>query len=65
MIVDASGADSRFVKQAVDIVASGKFSMRAILAPALWMVGIAAVISVGRYFWRYFIIGASGTLKPR
>ena len=60
MIVDAAQVlIPRFVKQAVDIVASGKFSMRAILAPALWMVGIAAVISIGRYFWRYFIIGAS------
>lgn len=60
MIVDAAQVlIPRFVKQAVDIVASGQFSMRAILAPALWMVGIAAVISIGRYFWRYFIIGAS------
>ena len=60
MIVDAAQVlIPRFVKQAVDIVASGKFSMGAILSPALWMVGIAAVISIGRYFWRYFIIGAS------
>jgi len=60
MIVDAAQVlIPRFVKQAVDIIASGKFSMSSIMAPALWMVGIAAVISVGRYFWRYFIIGAS------
>lgn len=64
MIVDAAQVlIPRFVKQAVDIVASGKFSMSAILSPALWMVGIAFVISLGRYFWRYFIIGASRKIE--
>lgn len=64
MIVDAAQVlIPRFVRQAVDIVASGSFSMRAILEPALAMVGIAAVISVGRYFWRYFIIGASRQIE--
>ena len=53
----------RYVKRAVDLVASGEFSLRAIMAPALAMVGIAAVISAGRYLWRYFIIGASRRIE--
>ena len=64
MIVDAAQVlIPRFVKQAVDIVASGKFSLQDILEPAFWMVGIAFVISLGRYFWRYFIIGASRKIE--
>ncbi|MFZ3110104.1 MAG: ABC transporter transmembrane domain-containing protein, partial [Rectinemataceae bacterium] len=53
----------RFVKQAVDIIASGNFSLSAIIEPALWMIGIAAFISIGRFFWRYFIIGASRQIE--
>ena len=64
MVVDAAQVlIPRFVKQAVDIIASGKFSVSAIIVPALWMVGIAFVISVGRYLWRYFIIGASRQIE--
>jgi len=64
MIVDAAQVlIPRFVKQAVDIVAGGKFSLSDILEPAFWMVGIAFVISLGRYFWRYFIIGASRKIE--
>ena len=64
MIVDAAQVlIPRFVKQAVDIVASGKFTLRDIIEPAFWMVGIAFVISLGRYFWRYFIIGASRKIE--
>jgi len=64
MAVDAAQVFiPRLVKQAVNIIASGSFSMRAIIAPALGMVAIAAVISVGRYLWRYFIIGASRKIE--
>ncbi len=53
----------RFVKQAVDIVASGHFTLSAIIEPALWMMGIATFISIGRFLWRYFIIGASRQIE--
>ena len=64
LIVDAAQVlIPRFVKKAVDIIAVGNFNVSAIIAPALWMIGIAAVISLGRFFWRYFIIGASRKIE--
>ncbi|HWR11012.1 MAG TPA: ABC transporter ATP-binding protein [Rectinemataceae bacterium] len=64
MIVDAAQVlIPRFVKQAVDIIAGGNFTISRILPPALWMIGIAAIISLGRFLWRYFIIGASRKIE--
>ncbi|MCX7027004.1 MAG: ABC transporter ATP-binding protein [Spirochaetes bacterium] len=64
MVVDAAQVlIPRFIKKAVDIIAGGRFSLPAIIGPALAMVGIAAVISIGRFFWRYFIIGASRQIE--
>lgn len=53
----------RFIKEAVDIVASGNFELAMMMRPALAMVGIATLISAGRYLWRYFIIGASRQIE--
>lgn len=64
LVVDAAQVMiPRFTKIAVDLIASGLFSLTQILKPALGMVGVAAVISIGRYFWRYFIIGASRNIE--
>lgn len=64
LVVDAAQVMiPRFTKIAVDLIASGHFSLTQILKPALGMVGVAAVISIGRYFWRYFIIGASRNIE--
>lgn len=51
------------VKRAVNAIADGGFSMSAILGPALAMVLISLGVSVGRFFWRYFIIGASRRIE--
>lgn len=64
VIVDAAQVlIPRYVKQAVDTVASGRFGLEDILKPALSMVAIAFVISIGRFLWRYFIIGASRQIE--
>jgi ATP-binding cassette, subfamily B, multidrug efflux pump len=64
MIVDAFQVlIPRFVKQAVDTIATGKFLLSSLLSPILSMIAIAAVISIGRFFWRYFIIGASREIE--
>lgn len=64
IVVDAAQvAIPRFVKQVVDTISSGTFEMRDILIPVGWMIAVAAVISVGRFFWRYFIIGASRNIE--
>ncbi len=64
VVVDAAQVlIPRYVKQAVDIVASGHFKIEEILRPALSMVAVAFVISIGRFLWRYFIIGASRQIE--
>lgn len=64
VVVDAAQITiPRFIKRAVDSIASGNFTMRDILLPAFWMVVISLFISVGRFFWRYFIIGASRKIE--
>jgi len=64
LVVDAAQVMiPRFTKIAVDVIASGHFSIAQVLKPALGMIAVAAVISIGRYFWRYFIIGASRNIE--
>lgn len=64
VVVDAAQVlIPRYVKRAVDLVASGDFTIRAIMGPASAMVGIAVLISAGRFLWRYFIIGASRNIE--
>ncbi|HEY9055159.1 MAG TPA: ABC transporter ATP-binding protein [Rectinemataceae bacterium] len=53
----------RFIKRTIDLVASSSFTMKQVVPIALSMLGVAAVISIGRFFWRYFIIGASRTIE--
>lgn len=53
----------RFLKRAVDTIASGTYVFADVLKPALWMVFLAALISMGRFLWRYFIIGASRQIE--
>lgn len=64
MLVDAAQVlIPRFIKQAVDIIALGIFSMQEIWKPVLSMLGIALIISIGRFLWRLFIIGASRQIE--
>lgn len=64
VIVDAAQIFiPRLIKKAVDIIADGGYTMADVIEPALMMVGLMAFIAVGRYFWRYFIIGASRRIE--
>jgi ATP-binding cassette subfamily B protein len=64
MLVDAAQVlIPRFIKQAIDTIARGDYKIEEIARPALAMVGIAAVISVGRFLWRFFIVGASRRIE--
>lgn len=66
VVVDAAQVFiPKYVKQAVDAVASGHFHIEDILKPALSMIAIAFVISIGRFLWRYFIIGASRQIETQ
>jgi ABC-type multidrug transport system fused ATPase/permease subunit len=51
------------MRQAVDIIAAGNFTFSQVLIPALVMTGVMAVISLGRFLWRYFIHGASRRIE--
>jgi ATP-binding cassette subfamily B protein len=53
----------RLIKRAVDLIAEGGYVMADIVKPALLMVALMAFIAIGRYFWRYFIIGASRRIE--
>ncbi len=53
----------QLVRRAVDLIASGSFSLRGLTAPVLLMVGTAGLIALGRFFWRYFINGSSRRIE--
>ena len=53
----------QFIRRAVDLVSSGVFEWREIIFLALWTVGIMGLISLGRFFWRYFIHGSSQRIE--
>jgi ATP-binding cassette subfamily B protein len=53
----------QFVKRAIDLVSSGNFPWREIIILCLWMTAIMALISLGRFFWRYFISGSSRRIE--
>jgi ATP-binding cassette subfamily B protein len=53
----------QLVKRAIDLVSGGAFELSSVLGIALAMVGIAAIISAGRFLWRFFIHGASRRIE--
>jgi ATP-binding cassette subfamily B protein len=53
----------QFLRRAVDLISSGDFAWSGIISLALWMVGIMGLISLGRFFWRYFIHGSSRRIE--
>jgi len=64
IIVDAAQiAIPQFIRVAIDIISSGNFQWRQIIILSLWMIGIMAVISLGRFLWRYFISGSSRRIE--
>jgi len=55
----------QLIRRAVDTISSGAFVPRDIALIGLQMVGVAAVISIGRFLWRYFIHGASRRIETQ
>ena len=53
----------RYMKTAIDTIVSGSFQLREIVQPLLIMIALAVLISVGRFFWRYFINIASRRIE--
>ena len=49
----------QLLRRAIDTIATGSFSLSNIIPIAALMVGIAVVIAVGRFLWRYFLGVAS------
>jgi ATP-binding cassette subfamily B protein len=53
----------QFIRQAVDIASSGVFEIKEVIIPCAFMVGLMGIVSLGRFFWRYFIHGASRKIE--
>jgi len=51
------------MQTAIDRIANGSFAISDLLAPLGSMVGLALLISVGRFFWRYFITISSRRIE--
>ena len=66
IVVDAAQiAIPQFLKTAIDLINSGDFEIKQIIILALWMTGIMALVSVGRFFWRFFINGSSRRIEAQ
>ncbi len=64
IVVDASQVIiPRYIKTAIDTIVSGNFQLRALSSPLIAMVVLAIIISIGRFFWRYFITIASRRIE--
>jgi ATP-binding cassette subfamily B protein len=64
IIVDAAQiVIPQFVKRAIDLISSGNFQWREIIILCLLMTAIMALISLGRFCWRYFISGSSRRIE--
>jgi ATP-binding cassette subfamily B protein len=64
VIVDAAQiAIPQFIRQAIDLISSGVFQWKEIIFLCIWMTLIMALISAGRFFWRYFIHGSSRRIE--
>ncbi|MCL2319013.1 MAG: ABC transporter ATP-binding protein/permease [Treponema sp.] len=53
----------QFLRQAVDIISAGGFTVRAIVIPAAAMAGLMGIVSLGRFLWRYFIHGSARRIE--
>ena len=48
----------QFIRRAVDLVSGGDPSRSDLFRLCAAMVAVAAVVSLGRFFWRFFIHGS-------
>ncbi len=53
----------RYVKTTIDTIVSGNFQLHDLSSPLIAMVVLAFIISIGRFFWRYFINIASRRIE--
>jgi len=53
----------QLLRRSIDTIAAGSFTMDSIIPIAALMVGIAIVIAIGRFMWRYFLGGASRRIE--
>ena len=53
----------QFLRRAVDIISDGGFRIAQVLVPALSMIGLMGLVSLGRFFWRYFIHGSARRIE--
>jgi len=64
IVVDAAQiAIPQFLRAAIDLINSGVFQWSQIIVLSLCMVGVMALVSVGRFLWRYFINGSSRRIE--
>jgi len=64
VIVDAAQiAIPQFIRAAIDIISGGDFELKQIIILSLFMIGVMTLVSVGRFFWRYFINGSSRRIE--
>jgi ATP-binding cassette subfamily B protein len=62
--VDAAQiAIPQFIRRAIDLISSGVFEWGEIISLCIWMITIMALISAGRFLWRYFIHGSSRRIE--
>ncbi|MCL2721221.1 MAG: ABC transporter ATP-binding protein/permease [Treponema sp.] len=66
IIVDAAQiAIPQFIRIAIDLISGGDFELQQIITIALLMVGTMALVSAGRFLWRYFINGSSRRIEAQ
>ena len=53
----------QYIKKALNLLSSGDFDTLVIRGLMIRMIFVAALISLGRFFWRYFIHGASRRIE--
>ncbi|MDR0720731.1 MAG: ABC transporter ATP-binding protein/permease [Treponema sp.] len=53
----------QFMRQAVDVISEGNFSLQRVVVSAAAMVGLMTTVSLGRFLWRYFIHGSSRRIE--
>ena len=64
LIVDAAQVIiPQFMRRAVDSISSGRFAVKDVIIPSAIMTGLMGIVSLGRFFWRYFIHGSSRRIE--
>jgi len=55
----------QFMRRAIDLISLGDFEWKEVIIIAISMIGIMAVIALGRFLWRYFIHGSSRRIEAQ